>query len=45
MRQMTIQELSREGLEGLGNAVITLAELEGLDAHAEAVRLRLEADS
>lgn len=43
MRQMTIQELTREGLQGLGDAVITLAELEGLDAHAHAVRLRLEA--
>lgn len=42
MRQMTIQELSREGLERLGGAVIRLAELEGLDAHAQAVRLRLE---
>jgi len=41
MRQMTIQELSREGLEGLGDAVISLAELEGLDAHAAAVERRL----
>ena len=43
MRQMTIQELSRDGLERLGGAVIRLAELEGLDAHAQAVKLRLEA--
>ena len=42
MRQMTVQELTREGLQGLGEAVIKLAELEGLDAHAQAVRLRLE---
>ena len=41
-RQMTIQELTRDGLAGLGEAVITLAGLEGLDAHAEAVRRRLE---
>lgn len=41
MRQMTIQELSREGLEALGHAVISLAELEGLDAHAAAVKRRL----
>jgi len=32
MRQMTIQELTYEGLEGLGQAVIRLADLEGLDA-------------
>ncbi|MEO1203612.1 MAG: histidinol dehydrogenase [Pseudomonadota bacterium] len=41
MRHMTIQELSREGLEALGPAVITLAGLEGLDAHASAVSRRL----
>ena len=45
MRQMTVQELTREGLQGLGEAVIKLAELEGLDAHAQAVRLRLEGGS
>lgn len=42
MRQMTVQELSRDGLAALGPAVIELAELEGLEAHARAVRLRLE---
>lgn len=41
MRQMTIQELSREGLGRLGDAVISLAGLEGLDAHAAAVTRRL----
>ena len=41
MRQMTVQELSREGLASLGDAVVSLAGLEGLDAHAEAVRRRL----
>ena len=41
MRQMTVQELSREGLANLGDAVVSLAGLEGLDAHAEAVRRRL----
>ena len=45
MRHMTVQELSREGLSGLGDAVITLAGLEGLDAHAAAVALRLERPS
>ena len=41
MRQMTVQELSREGLENLGDAVVSLAGLEGLDAHAAAVTRRL----
>ncbi|MGB5625294.1 MAG: histidinol dehydrogenase, partial [Woeseiaceae bacterium] len=41
MRQMTVQELSREGLANLGDAVISLAGLEGLDAHAAAVSRRL----
>jgi len=45
LRQMTVQELTREGLEGLGDAVRTLAGLEGLDAHANAVSLRLQAPS
>ncbi len=43
MRSMTIQELSAEGLRGIGPVAVELAELEGLDAHAEAVRLRLAA--
>jgi histidinol dehydrogenase len=41
MRQMTIQEVSREGLATLAPTVISLAELEGLDAHAAAVTRRL----
>jgi histidinol dehydrogenase len=41
MRQMTVQELSRDGLGTLGDTVISLAGLEGLDAHAAAVRRRL----
>ncbi len=44
MRQMTIQELSREGLDNLGAAVVSLAGLEGLDAHAAAVTRRLSAE-
>jgi len=41
MRYMTIQELTRDGLEALGGTVTTLAALEGLDAHAAAVSRRL----
>jgi len=42
---MTVQELSKDGLLGLADAVITLANLEGLDAHAAAVTRRLEAST
>lgn len=42
MRHMTVQELSEEGLRSLAPTVFEFATLEGLDAHAEAVRLRLE---
>ena len=42
MRFMTVQELSRDGLSNISSAVITLAGLEGLDAHAAAVSRRLE---
>jgi histidinol dehydrogenase len=45
MRQMTVQELTRDGLEGLADAVVALAGLEGLDAHAAAVTRRLEKGS
>jgi len=45
MRQMTVQELSREGLGELGHAVVRLAGLEGLDAHAAAVTRRLRSES
>ena len=41
LRQMTVQELTRDGLASLGDAVVSLASLEGLDAHAAAVTLRL----
>ena len=41
LRQMTVQELTRDGLAGLSGAVVTLANLEGLDAHAAAVTRRL----
>jgi len=45
MRGMTVQELSRDGLVGLSEAVVTLAGLEGLDAHASAVTRRLRSTS
>lgn len=45
MRQMTVQELTRDGLGNLEEAVVRLAGLEGLDAHAAAVTCRLKATS
>jgi len=44
-KQLTMQELTRPGLELLAPTVVTLAELEGLDAHAQAVDVRLAADN
>lgn len=41
MRKITYQELSREGLMRLANTIITMAEGEGLDAHAAAVKVRV----
>ncbi len=42
-RRMTVQELTPLGLQGIGSTATILADLEGLDAHAGAVRIRLEA--
>lgn len=42
MHKITFQELSREGLEALAPTITAMAEAEGLDAHAEAVRIRLK---
>lgn len=42
MRKMTIQELSAEGLASLAPTIIAMAEAEGLEAHAAAVRVRIE---
>ena len=43
LRSMTVQELTPEGLRTIGPIATTLAELEGLDAHARAVTRRLAA--
>ncbi|HYP80226.1 MAG TPA: histidinol dehydrogenase, partial [Steroidobacteraceae bacterium] len=42
-KRMTVQELTADGLRQLGPVAETLASLEGLDAHARAVTLRLGA--
>jgi histidinol dehydrogenase len=43
LRTMTVQEVSAQGLAALGPTAVTLAQLEGLDAHAHAVSCRLAA--
>lgn len=43
MRKMTFQELTKEGLESLSETIVTMAEAEGLEAHANAVRVRIQA--
>lgn len=40
-RKMTLQELTPEGLRGLAGTIVTMAEAEGLQAHADAVKIRL----
>ena len=42
MTRFTIQNITIHGLRALGQAALTLAHLEGLDAHARAVELRLQ---
>src|SRR5690554_242062 len=42
---ISVQAASREGIAGIGPCAVTLAEAEGLEAHANAVRLRLEASA
>jgi histidinol dehydrogenase len=41
VKRVTVQEISPDGLRSLGPVAVTLAELEGLDAHASAVSKRL----
>ena len=41
MHAITYQELSQEGLNSLSNTIIRMAEAEGLDAHANAVKVRV----
>ncbi|GAB4163934.1 MAG: histidinol dehydrogenase [Winogradskyella sp.] len=40
-KSMTFQKLSKEGIQNIGNAIELMAEAEGLQAHKNAVTLRL----
>ncbi len=42
MRKISFQELSKEGLNNLSNAIMIMAQEEGLEAHKRAVELRLD---
>ena len=42
-KRITVQELSSDGLRALGPTAVTLSGMEGLDAHGNAVKVRLEA--
>lgn len=41
VKKITYQKLSREGLHAIANTVIQMAEAEGLEAHANAVKIRI----
>ena len=43
LKYVSVQQLTKRGLKSLGPTVERLAEMEGLDAHRNAVTLRLEA--
>lgn len=42
MKKITYQQLTYDGLKSLSNTIITMAKAESLDAHANAVKVRLE---
>ncbi|HEY4935529.1 MAG TPA: histidinol dehydrogenase [Puia sp.] len=43
LKKISFQQLTREGLQSIGNTVIEMAQAEGLQAHAEAVKVRFKA--
>jgi histidinol dehydrogenase len=45
VRKITFQEISREGLSRIGNAVEVMAEAEGLAAHKNAITVRINTQS
>ena len=45
MRKITFQELTQEGLTRLAPTIVAMADAEGLDAHAAAVKIRLQQTS
>jgi histidinol dehydrogenase len=41
VKKITFQQISKQGIQNIGKTIITMAEAEGLDAHANAVKIRL----
>lgn len=42
VKKITFQKISKEGIQNIGNAIELMSEAEGLDAHKNAVTLRLD---
>jgi histidinol dehydrogenase len=42
MKAVTFQIITKEGIKNLSNTIITLAETEMLQAHANAVKVRIK---
>jgi histidinol dehydrogenase len=42
VKKITFQKLTKEGLASISNTVVQMAEAEGLEAHAQAVRVRMQ---
>ena len=42
VRKITYQEITKEGIRQLGKTIVTMAEAEGLDAHANAAAVRMK---
>lgn len=42
VRKITYQEITREGISALGSTIVTMAQAEGLDAHANAAIIRMK---
>ncbi len=44
VRKITYQEITREGITALGDTIVTMAQAEGLDAHAAAALVRMNSE-
>ena len=41
IRKITYQEITKDGIRALGKTIVTMAKAEGLDAHANAAKIRI----
>ena len=42
IRKITYQEITKDGIRALGKTIVTMAQAEGLDAHANAATIRMQ---